>query len=337
MGAEDAKPRGFILETGEPKLQTIEDIFAWFDDDTERTLLISDRTRLPYWPRPEALYDLGFPQDLPLVEVIASGRHQDDKFKDYVYAYLGVIADENDPSKGKTKGGVRLVLPDGKSIVIYAWGTVLIARNIITKLVTLWDASLQPHFPTLPVTERRIGWSHAFINMSMSRPNDLKILASGFELFGPDSIELTELTVKRRGGDQRPKWKKELWSRDSLKRYAILVKDLAPKWSWVKSNEYDSKFFAPQEWVDEVRKRPEFAGLFGNSNRLTDDLLLRITDSNLSDTDREPTALACIHAAYELGIIDRYAENAESPSAETLRDYYLKGVKLIPNDPTKQS
>jgi hypothetical protein len=134
-----------------------------------------------------------------------------------------------------------------------------------------------------------------------------------------------------RGGDRRAKWKKELWSKDNLKRYVRLVRELAPKWTWIKSNDYDPQFSTPQEWVDDLRSRTEFSALFADCKKLTDDLLLRVTDTSLSSTEREPVALACVHAAHELRIIEIYAENGElPPSTRTLRGYYENGVELIP-------
>lgn len=154
-----------------------------------------------------------------------------------------------------------------------------------------------------------------------------------------DDTEQWEAVRKGRGGDQSPEWLKELWSNDNLKKYASMVKDLAPKWLWVKSNGYDSHFFStPQEWVIELRQRSEFAGLFGSYRRLTDDLLLRITDIGLSEADRQPIPLACLHAAHEFEIIDKYKTNQDRlPPVGTLRKKYLKGAALLSSSQTKQS
>ncbi len=136
---------------------------------------------------------------------------------------------------------------------------------------------------------------------------------------------------RKRGGDRRKQWKKDLWSEPNLKEYTLLVKELAPKWIWLKSNEYDPNFSTPQEWVDDVRQRRDFKGLLGQYKKLTDALLLRVTDGSLSESQREPTPLACFHAAHELGIIEAYERNGEDPPpVNTLVDYYTKGLKLIP-------
>jgi hypothetical protein len=152
------------------------------------------------------------------------------------------------------------------------------------------------------------------------RAEDAAFLSRGMELLRNDikSHDLRQMVAKtfadvskRHGGDQRPEWKKELWSEDKLVQFTLLVKGLAPKWKWIKSNDYDPSFFKPQEWVDELRKRPEFSGLFSTYKELTDNLLLRVTDNNLSEADRQPVPLACVHAAHELGVIKTYIQNGE--------------------------
>jgi hypothetical protein len=173
------------------------------------------------------------------------------------------------------------------------------------------------------------------------------LLSKGMELLRNDIKEhdLRQMLVKpfldaskRRGGDQRPEWKKGLWSEDKLVQFTLLVKELAPKWKWIKSNDYDPSFFNPQEWVDELRKRPEFSGLFSTYKKLTDNLLLRVTDNNLSEADRQPRHLACVHAAHELEIIETYIQNGEKPPPiSTLVDQYKVGLKLISKHQGKQN
>lgn len=150
-------------------------------------------------------------------------------------------------------------------------------------------------------------------------------------LFHRDEISTVALEVRKgRGGDRNPKEIQDLWDDSNCERFAALIKILAPKWRWIKSNDYDPKFSASQEWVAAVRERSEFLGLFGEYQRITDDLLLRVTDESLSVTDREPLGLACAHASRELGIKDVYQRHGkDEPSASTLREYYKKGLKLL--------
>jgi hypothetical protein len=179
------------------------------------------------------------------------------------------------------------------------------------------------------------------------RAEDAAVLSKGMELLRDDIkphdlrqmvVKIFADTSKRRGGDQRPEWKKELWSEDKVRQFALLVKELTPKWRWIKSNDYDPSFFKPHEWIDELRKRPDFSGLFSAYKELTDDLLLRLTDNNLSEADRQPLRLACMHAAHELGVVKRYIQNGKKPpSVNTLIDWYKKGLKLIPKNRMKQS
>lgn len=158
---------------------------------------------------------------------------------------------------------------------------------------------------------------------------ELEFDAAGVEL--KELVALSRMeppVIAGRGGDWRDQAIQELWSNSNCKRFADLVRELAPKWNWIKSNDYDPRFSTQQEWVTEVRNRTEFQGLFGGYKRLTDDLLLRVTDTSLSTADREPVALACVHAARELDIMDIYQNcGRPEPAASTLKGYYKRGLR----------
>jgi hypothetical protein len=134
---------------------------------------------------------------------------------------------------------------------------------------------------------------------------------------------------KQRGGDQRAKWKKDLWSDDFLKKYASYVKKLANDWEWIKST-YQSYIPDSTAWLDDIFTMPMFKSMLQVYPKLTRDLLLRIADESLSARDREPIGLACMHAAYEMNIAETYKENSEPvPPSKTLREQYEKGMRLI--------
>jgi hypothetical protein len=162
---------------------------------------------------------------------------------------------------------------------------------------------------------------------------DAHRFAAAFKLCNLVDAQLGE----RRGGDRRPKWKKDLWSDDTLRRYALLVKKLATDWEWIKST-YEPYSPDSSTWLEELFTMPMFKSMLEVYPKLTRNLLSRITDDALSSRDREPIGLACVHAAHELGITEIYTENGETlPPVKTLREYYEKGLKLPPVNPPKQS
>lgn len=171
------------------------------------------------------------------------------------------------------------------------------------------------------------GWIPYILGIVYDNPEkmvaDAIRFAPAFRLCNLVEASLNE----RRGGDRRPKWKRECWSNDTLNRYATLVKKLATDWEWIKST-YEPYSPDSATWLDEIFTMPVFNSMLQVYPKLTRDLLMRIADDTLSARDREPIALACVHAAYELGIAEIYKQNGDSlPQAQTLREYYEKGLK----------
>lgn len=176
--------------------------------------------------------------------------------------------------------------------------------------------------PARPYIEMAIGRPPALI-LANTLPEQYEQVTKDF---APGMRLLSEVSFKTRGGNRNDILIQELWSESNCKRFARLVDELAPKWKWIKSNDFDPSFSSPQKWVTEVRERAEFSALFNNCNRLTDDLLLQVTNNELSKRYRQPKALALIHAARELGIMDVYLKlDMSEPAVGTLSGYYQKG------------
>jgi hypothetical protein len=140
------------------------------------------------------------------------------------------------------------------------------------------------------------------------------------------------LKTRKRSGDTRPEEIKKLWSNeDNLRTFATLVKQLAVHWEWIKST-YEPYSPDSTTWLQELPTMPMFKTMCNSYPKLTSELLSRAADNNLSSRDREPVALACVHAFHELGFADIYAGNGQpEPTAETLRSYYEKGSAPKPN------
>jgi hypothetical protein len=140
-----------------------------------------------------------------------------------------------------------------------------------------------------------------------------------------------KMEIKKRGGDTRPEEIKRLWSNeDNLKIFAALVKNLAVDWEWIKST-YEPYSPDSSTWLQEMPTMRMFETMCSSYPKLTSELLSRVANNTLSPRDREPVALACVHAFHESGFADIYARNKQpEPTAETLRGYYEKGVALNP-------
>lgn len=228
-----------------------------------------------------------------------------DKYRDYTIVFFGV----SDQALA-----TRIFLEDGQNEILFCWQIQIYWKERYDGFIeAMWSAHT----------------SDFLIKVEMGRLDTLSLADSKHLVDGLVLMQwIQERLEETRGGDRNPREIHDLWSDENCIRFAEMVKELLPKWSWAKTNDYDEEFSTPAEWVSEVRQRNGFSALFGDCLALTDDLLLRITDNKLDKADKEPLALACVHAAAELGIAEIYQECGRGLAASTLRNYYRKGLEL---------
>jgi hypothetical protein len=287
-------------------------------------------------PQYQLLCEYGMPNDRMAIVATLPGSSYGSEFEEFTVELFGVEGSEPlggkvlkhkkigsieagsynlrpmTPPEKSLGGGYVLVEVPEKRVELQLWRCRIFLEKSSLCLEMLWHGDVK-------------GWMEHVI----SRPFEPAVQYS--RMAKAAKLRDTIMLETRRGGNKNPQEIKELWTEENYRRFVLLVKELIPKWAWIKSNGYDPAFFfTPQEWITSLRDRLEFSGLFGGYTRLTDDLLQRVTDSNLSMADREPTSLACVHAARELSITDIYKKYGKrEPAASTLRTYYKKGKKLL--------
>lgn len=183
MGSND-NFESVSVEPRDPGWKFVEDIFTWFDErQDEKWIVMGNRMRLQLWPSLWELYMHGMPNDLPLVEVITTHMGRDKHFHNYVFAYLGVKADPSNLDRGKTNVRHTYIQTEGAQerelMSVHVWSVVLIARDVEAKLMAYWHAN-----PRIPVYGRIRGpiWNTILSNMTLSHPNDMRVLADGVEI-----------------------------------------------------------------------------------------------------------------------------------------------------------
>lgn len=352
MGIKDGELETFFVKFGHSEWKTIDDIFAWFDNRKgQKWDVISEGVRWSYWPEDRILRSFGMPVylNLPIVEVVRSGWRLSEKFKDYIFFYLGVQADEHNPTIGQSDYQLVYFPPNRERLVIHVWGALLIARHVETRLLMIWhvgelrgNLGTRSYNAALKRMPKPHWWTELF-NVSLSRPNDLIKLARGFELLDGD------LEITKPGGDTRTQEIQQMWADvDILKGYARFVGELLSSWKWIKANVDLSASMSldrQQKWVSEMWQRDEIKSFAAKHPKFTEKILARAVDNGLNKAHRQPVPLACFHAALEfevtingetLSIMDAYLKyegskknkrNELSPS--TLVTYYGKGCDLI--------
>lgn len=290
-------------------------------------------------PQLELLYGWGMPPDLPHALATIPGKDVADEFADFTIELFGLKGEplqESDmnPPIQRQVGRVRYANVDSSNIEMNAGLHFYVKDelgNELTILAWRWRVFMNDSSLCLENLWHQLsGWIPFVLGIKYDNPEkmvaDMVRFAPAFRL-----CNLLEAVLgEKRGGDRRPKWKRDLWSEDVLKRYASLVKKLATDWEWIKGT-YEPYRPDSSTWLEEIATMPVFNAMLQAYPRLTRDLLLRIADDNLNSRDREPIGLACVHAAYELGITETYGENDEAlPLAKTLREYYEKGLRLTP-------
>jgi hypothetical protein len=143
-------------------------------------------------------------------------------------------------------------------------------------------------------------------------------LMEGMELL----LIVTEyLKDEERGGDTTPPEQRR--SDEQLKQFVITVDELLDSfWKNIKAfyREQPATYQSNKEkWLIDIKTHPDMDPLL-RKYKVTDELLLRVLDSSLSDRDKEPRALACYHAA-------RILDYPGNLSVETLRKDYGDYVK----------
>ena len=255
----------------------------------------------------DALHDIyGMPRDIPQMILTVSGIMYGQEFADFSVEFFGLKGETDLPDEvdrlAERSIGDRIKYsnadPDtlpfgagcsfsitnqdtGECIVnVHAWRWRVFMDNSSLCLENNWH------------TNDLIGggWIPFILGIVYANPEkmvaDAIRFAPAFRLCNLIDAELG----KKRGGDQRPQWMKELWSDDGCKQFAMEVRKLKVDWDWIKSNY--SLGFSSSEWLDELKKRTEFQAMLAKYPKLTDDLLNRITDDGLAKRDREPVALA---------------------------------------------
>ena len=289
-------------------------------------------------PQFQFLCGYGMPNDRMSIVATLPGFSYGIEFKEFSIEFFGVegselpeIADvelkhfgivegksfELTSTDNSLPGGYLTVEVPPKKFIVEFWRCRIFLNQSSLCLEMLWHGSVK-------------GWGEHIISRPFETSAHYSRMAKAAAL--RDSV----MAETRRGGDRNPKEIQELWNDSNCARFAQLVKELAPKWSWVKSC-YDPQFSSLEVWISEVRDRTEFSAFFGRYKKLTNNLLLRVTSESLSEDDRAPIGLACMHAAHELGIADIYQKHGKpEPASSTLRSYYLRGMKLLQKQPSEQ-
>jgi hypothetical protein len=242
-----------------------------------------------------------------------------DKYRDYSVAFFGVSPDEGLPT--------RFIFGREDEKTLDVWHIVIYWRDV-------YDACIQA------------SWSEEhrdfIVTMQLGRldtlnPKAAKCLADGFALL----LWAQERMTPPRGGDRRPQEIQQLWvNEEVLKRYALLVDEIAPVWTTVKglAHHCDSED-SQKEWVSSLLERRAIKNLIADYPKLTEHVLRRAVDNTLKKIDREPRQLAYFHAALELevningdtlSIMDAYLKYEDKPPApSTLKTLYDKGKALL--------
>jgi hypothetical protein len=285
-------------------------------------------------PQYEALCNFGMPKNrMPLFVTMPGGTYGNE-FKELSVEFFGVEGSEPFETTNfqfKALGNVEVGPYDSRAMTpseSLPGGYVMVATAESAQrfIVEFWRCRIYLDQSSLCLEMLwqgdTVGWNEHILSRPFESSTQYLRVAKAAKL--RDVL----LTITRRGGDRSPKEIQEYWNDANCKRFAMLVTELAPKWAWLKSN-YGPNFSTPLEWIEEIRERDGFPGLFRGYKRLTNDLLLRVTDSTLTSTDREPMSLAYLHSARELGICDMYQKYGKpEPTVSTLSVYYLRGKKL---------
>lgn len=142
-----------------------------------------------------------------------------------------------------------------------------------------------------------------------------------------EQLEAGVIEAFGKGGDQRPESVRTVWDK-YLVRFSVKVDELLPLWKHIK------EFCEPSDinWNESFRNHSceDVCDSYSKTpEALPDELLLRANDKKLTKRDREPLALACLHAAHLLGITRAYiALGKRPPKIETLRRRYHESKRL---------
>ena len=192
------------VELDDPGWESLEDAFIWFDDrQDENWIVMTNQPRLSDWPPMSHLRIYGMPINMPIIEVVRSGRGHGKGFEDYICCYLGVEADKTNLSRGQTPRALRF-FQEGKELTVYLWGVILLARNVDTFLLVMRNVGYSVssgRLPPLPPEPPR--WDKSFQNLNIGRPDDVIKLAKGFVLLGRTSIRHRRHTGKSRSNAGR--------------------------------------------------------------------------------------------------------------------------------------
>lgn len=214
MAIPNEKLETFYVEIGHPGWQKTSDMFTWFDDKKdEHWIVIRDNVRCADWPQPQLLRVFGMPPNMPIIEVVRSGRQLGEKYKDFIICSLGVRGDRDDPTKGETGIRHRYYPPNGELILIHIWGALLVARNIETKLLMMWNTgSIRGNIKSLSgpgaLTLPPPSWWSQLLNLDPFQPGAMKKLDSGLPLLNRELLD----RVKSPG---RPKKSTKITAKDS--------------------------------------------------------------------------------------------------------------------------
>lgn len=298
-------------------------------------------------PQMETLYSYGMPRIPFYIIGTLSAAIYGNEFADFTLEYFGIISEQVNVEtiRERQVGQGRCLNSRPKELPLNAGMSVTLENDrgfLITILPWRWRVFMNESSLCLEnLYHRAIGWIPFVLGVRYKNPEktvaDAARFAPAFRIGNLIDAQIGE----RRGGDTRAQEIQQMWSNEEvLKRYALLVDELAPVWTTIKglAHHCDSEE-SQKEWVTSVLERRAIKNLVAEYSKLTEDVLRRAVDNTLNKIDREPRLLAYFHAALELdvningetlSVMDAYLKYEDKPPApSTLKTPYDKGKALL--------
>jgi hypothetical protein len=179
---------------------TISNVFDLIAKD--RTLL-SEVPEGQHWHYHEALFVLGMPRDMVIVSLLWSAANYSEKFSKFAILFSGVVALDEDLSKGKT--GAELSMDRGHfQFVVHLWKMVLLHKDTTAQLTLIYNSNCDPT-ATRKLYDGKVGWIPKIDGFRMDSIKDLDLLREGYCLLeSPEKIKAL-IDAGKRGGARNVK------------------------------------------------------------------------------------------------------------------------------------
>jgi hypothetical protein len=191
-------------------------------------------------PQMHTLYSYGMPQLPHYLVATVSAAIYGNEFADFTLEYFGVINEQPNVEtiRERQVGQGRCLNSRPKQLPLNAGMSVTLEKEgeLITILPWRWRVFMNESSLCLEnLYHRAIGWIPFVLGIKYDNPEktvaDASHFAPAFRLGNLVDAQLGE----RRGGDTRNQAIQQMWSNEEvLKRYALLVDELAPVWTTIK-------------------------------------------------------------------------------------------------------